>query len=169
MLDFAIRKFFHMFVLERFRPVGLNLSTAKTLMYQIPFFVGPFDVDLSGHMNQAAFYRLGEIAQFRVAPTLGVWQNARAKNANYLMAEQRMKFLKEVPGFKKVIVETRITTDNKWLNYTHIFRSPELGDDNDRNICAILDIKIVLKERSGKTIRINELLTHKDVRSHAEL
>lgn len=135
------------------------LSWLKPLPMKTPikvnFICWPFDIDIMMHMNNASYARVAELARWRLISAGSVkpgWA--------LLVAEQKIEYRKPISPFQKYVVSTSITaTEDKWLNYIHVFEQhPSLiKEGKEPVIYAIVTAKTVVKERNGKTVKPKEL------------
>ena len=98
--------------------------------------------------HYCSYFRVAELARWRITPASGLLSH----NWRFLVVEQNIKYLSSIQPFQSYSVTSSVTTsDNKWLHYRHTFESiPTTGQDPVQ--FAIVDLKAVIKEPSGKTV-----------------
>jgi acyl-CoA thioesterase FadM len=107
------------------------------------------------HMNNANFFKVGELARWRVISESGVL-NMMIKNKTMLMAAgQTIEYRRPIRNFQKYIIGTniRISEDDKWIHFIHSFEDEKTG-----KLLASIDMRMVMKAASGKTIRPSEVI-----------
>ena len=104
-------------------------------------------------------YRFAELARWRNFPKSGLLNKSLQHGWMFLVVEQTIQYKKQILPFSKFNIRTSIsTTDNKWLHYKHIFEEFSPNNLSSPQVFAIIDCKAVLKEKSGKTIKIDAIL-----------
>ena len=128
----------------------------------------PLDIDIFGHMNNARYLQNAELARWRLLPASNVTHRITSKEGMiFLAVENKVKYLGEIKPFQKYIIRTTCTvsrSDDKWLFYKHVFKQhPKdvMTGQQPRIFCEI-DLKAVVKERSGKTIKPSTLIAESE-------
>jgi acyl-CoA thioesterase FadM len=151
--------------LGHFKPVVLHKNLPKAFVFDVPFRCLPFDIDLFMHMNNASFVRCAELARWRILSQSGILELTK-KKVLFLVVGQTATYLKQLPPFAPYVVRTTISVeDNKWIHYNHSFQKPD-QEGKDPYVYCTVDCKAVLKERSGKTLRITDLGKEIDFYKH---
>lgn len=152
-------------------PPKINIHN-KTI--NINFRCWPIDIDSFLHMNNSKYLHTAELSRWRtVGPILPrFW----TKGVVFLIAENRIQYLKPIKPFEKYVISSSVSVDekdDKWIYYTHIFEEhPDdlqtriVQKENDRGqmkevdkkIFAKIQMKSVVKETNGKTIKPSELM-----------
>jgi acyl-CoA thioesterase FadM len=152
--------------LGHLRPVALKKHLPKAVVFDVPFRCWPVDIDMFMHMNNASYVRVAELARWRIFPQSGIIDLAKKKGIIFLVVGQQVSYLKQLPPFAKFIVRTTVTTsDNKWVHYSHSFQKPDSGN-KEPYVYATVDVKAVMKEKTGKTIRLTDLASESDFYKH---
>lgn len=132
----------------------------KNRTVKIPFRCWPVDLDTYMHMNNANFFRVAELSRWRQFPSTGLMKHSFKRGGlMFLVVEQQIQYLKPILPFQKYTISTTIThSENKWLHYEHLFEEcvPE-GVQRDPVVYAKINLKAVMKERSGKTVRPSDV------------
>lgn len=137
-----------------------KLVKAKTglLSYDVPMRCWPIDMDAFMHMNNACYVRVAELARWAIfvqSKTLDIMK----KGILFLVVEQKITYLKPINPFARYYVSNAVTfSENKWIHYRHTFQSLPSDSTVDPVIYAIVDVKAVLKEKTGKTVRTDQLV-----------
>lgn len=95
----------------------------------------------------------------------------------FLAVENKIQYLRPIAPFERYVISTTCTTDDdssssskndKWLYYRHVFQQhPDdiiRRDDNDEEkdavplIYAVIDLKAVVKQKNGVTIKPSALM-----------
>lgn len=129
--------------------------------YIVPFTCGFTDIDTYLHINNSKYLHIAELARWRVFPQSGLLQESISKGMMFLAVEQSIVYLKPIFPFQKYIVRTRVSVkDDKWMMYYHTFEQhPDLVVDGKSPVeYAKIELKAVLKEKNGKTIRPEEMM-----------
>jgi acyl-CoA thioesterase FadM len=167
MLILAAR-IFNQVLLGHFKPPRLQKHLPKVIVYDVPFRCWPVDIDMFLHMNNASFVRVAELARWRIFVQTDILKLSK-KNAIFLVVSQNVTYLKQLPPFQNYIIRTKVSvSENKWIHYSHTFQKPDSSSDSTKDpyIYATVECKAVLKERSGKTIRLNEISQDSDFYKH---
>ena len=78
-----------------------------------------------------------------------------------MAVEQTITYLKPIKPFQRYIVSTKMThKDNKWLFYEHTFlqHPSDVKQGVEPVKYSVITLRAVLKERTGKTVRPQELI-----------
>ena len=120
-----------------------------------PFRCWPIDMDYYFHMNNSSYLKVAEFARWRINGATGQASLLARKNWRFLVVENKIQYLKSIAPFQRYAVETSLfANDNKYMTYRHVFRhltKPEV-------IFATLEAKFVMKEMSGKTVHVDQLV-----------
>ena len=84
------------------------------------------------------------------------------KRCVFLVSEQRIQYFRAIQPFQRYVVETKMEfnpSDDKWIWHTHTFlQHPyDIKPGNLPMKYAEVEVKVVIKEKSGKTVRPSEL------------
>lgn len=80
----------------------------------------------------------------------------------FLVVDQHINYQKPINPFQRYDVEVSAEVSNdKWIHYTHVFQqhAQYVKPNAQPVIYAIVKLKAVVKEKSGKTIRPSEFIT----------
>ena len=148
--------------LGHLKPPALQKGIPGAIVYDVPFRCWPIDMDMFMHLNNASYARVAELARWRIFPQTGAMEMTRKRGILFLVVNQQISYLKQLPGLQPYIIRTKVTvSDNKWIHYTHTFMKPPVAG-KDPYIYGIVELKAVMKEKSGKTVRISELSQEND-------
>lgn len=139
------------------RPPKVNLAK-KTV--EVGFRCWPIDLDTYLHMNNAQYLRVSELSRWRIFPPSGLMAASMKKGWMFLAVEQTVKYLKPIGPFQRYVVSTKMShKDNKWLLYEHTFQQHpnDVKAGQEPVKYAVIDLRAVLKQRDGKTVRPAEL------------
>lgn len=139
------------------RPPRVNIAE-KTV--EIGFRCWPVDLDTYLHMNNANYFRVAELCRWRMFPVSGLFAQSIKKGWMFLAVEQSITYLKPIQPFQRYIISTKMThKDNKWLFYEHTFlqHPADVKTGTEQIKYSVITLRAVLKERSGKTVRPEEL------------
>eukprot|EP00968_Pinguiococcus_pyrenoidosus_P003774 scaffold251_cov230-Pinguiococcus_pyrenoidosus.AAC.5 len=113
----------------------------------------PMDVDIFMHMNNAQYVRVAELARWEIFSNSGFMRPALQNKWMFLVAEQNVRYMRPIAPFQTYVLRTQFRQeDDKWLFYRHTFEN----ERGDREFCVV-DVKAVVKEPSGRTVRPSEL------------
>jgi acyl-CoA thioesterase FadM len=150
--------------LGHLKPVVISKNVPKALVYDVPFRCLPFDIDLFMHMNNASYVRCAELARWRIFSQSEIYQLSKKRGIVGLVVSQQATYLKQLPIFTPYVIRTKLTTsENKWLHYHQTFQS---SVHDDAKVYATVDVKAVLKEKNGKTVRMTDLAQESDFYKH---
>jgi acyl-CoA thioesterase FadM len=95
--------------LARTLPVAVRASLAKDgrLVSRIQRRVRLAEVDLNGHMNQAAYAQVLELGRTDWVIRSGAWAALRAERINAVVAEQRIVYRRELGPRQRYAIDTR--------------------------------------------------------------
>lgn len=129
----------------------------------IPFRCWPMDIDAFLHMNNSKYLLNAELSRWRTLPATAVLSRLLSgPGMVFYAAENTVRYLRPIGPLQKYVISTTCTVDeeDKWFYYRHTFQ--EHPDDVPKGAVpkefAIVDLKAVVKERSGKTIRPSTLV-----------
>lgn len=155
---------------------------ALTKTVNVEFRCWPIDIDSFLHMNNSKYLQAAELSRWR---TIGsTMPSFFTKGVLFLVVENNVKYLRPIQPFQRYVVSTSVTVDqkdDKWIYYKHVFEehpddvgkrlrgvsSPSStrmnsGDDDDsklqKKIFAVVEMKSVVKESNGKTVRPSDLM-----------
>ncbi len=157
----------------------LKINSNKTI--NVEFRCWPIDIDSFFHMNNSKYLQTAELSRWRMIGK--IFPNFFVKGVLFLVAENRVQYIKPIQPFQKYVISTSVSVDendDKWMYYKHVFEEhpddtkvrvmkghdssndktihPTNDVDNkiekdDKKIFAIVEMKSVVKEMNGKTIR----------------
>lgn len=128
------------------------------LEYDVPMRCTLIDIDIFLHMNNSNYLRTAELARWRIFPQSGALDQVR-NNTLFLAVENNAKYFRPIDFNQKYIIRTTLTVeDNKWMNYKHTFiQDPTtVKPGKEPHVYCVVDCKAVLKEKSGKTIKLTD-------------
>lgn len=133
----------------------------------VPFRCHLIDVDGFFHMNNANYLLNAELSRWRTLPAGKLLSRFLSKDGMlFLAVENRVRYLLPIEPFQKYVISTtvEICEQDKWWYYTHSFEQhPDYLENNaSPKIYAVVDLKAVVKQRNGKTIKPSELLEKDD-------
>ena len=144
-------------------PVKVIKNKAGLISWDTPFRCLPFDMDLFLHMNNAMYLRVAELARWRIFVQASSSSSKSATGALFLVVENKVQYLKPIDGFKPFVINTSLSsTEDKWLHYKHVFQSEPTAQGKEPKVYAIVDCRAVIKEKSGKTVKISDLRNDSD-------
>ena len=147
------------------KKVPLQKGAHGTSFYDVSMRCWPIDMDAFMHMNNACYVRCAELARWRVFLQSNTLKMTSLQGILFLAVEQHVSYLKPISPFAKYTIRTSITSsDNKWLHYRHTFQqhASQVKEGKDPVVYAVVDCKAVLKEKSGKTVKIDQLVQHNE-------
>lgn len=109
-----------------------------------------FDVDLFGHMNNAAFLVHAEMARWELSAATGLLEYALAHKAWFIVGSASVRFRRELKPFQRFEVHSQlIDFDDRWVTVVHEFRGAgdRASDLHAQGIC-----RAVIKTSGGKTL-----------------
>jgi acyl-CoA thioesterase FadM len=77
-----------------------------------------------------------------------------------LVVEQNVTYTRQILPFRNYVVTTtlKISDDDKWMHYRHSFDAPaDPKSDTKPTHYALIDVKAVMKEFAGKTVKPSEV------------
>mmetsp|Transcript_11455 Transcript_11455/g.21426 ORF Transcript_11455/g.21426 Transcript_11455/m.21426 type:complete len:173 (-) Transcript_11455:1773-2291(-) len=134
----------------------------------IPFRCWPIDIDAFFHMNNANYLLNAELSRWRTLPATSVFARIFSdKGMVFFAAENTVQYLRPIGPMQKYVISTSCFVDekeDKWFYYRHVFQQhpSDVVKGHVAKEFAIVNLKAVVKERSGKTIRPSELIQHSD-------
>jgi acyl-CoA thioesterase FadM len=136
-----------------------KITSKKTV--ETAFRCWPVDIDLYFHMNNSNYLRTSELARWRLFPGSGFFGAALKTRMMFLAVDQKITYLRPIQAFQQYIIETKcdIYSDDKWIWYTHTFKEhpDRVKPDTEPKIFAKIELRAVMKEQSGKTIKPSTL------------
>jgi len=125
-----------------------------------PFVCTPIDLDVYGHMNNANYVRVAELARWRMLMESGLFRMMSQRRLMFLVVSQEITYGRPIAPFQAYVVRTaiRVCEDDKWVYYTHTFEDevPRRGAATPVQYAKIV-AKTVMKEPTGKTVRPSEV------------
>jgi len=160
----------------------------KNKAINIPFRCWPIDLDVFLHMNNANYLKNAELARWRTFPIESLISNFTSKEGMvFLAVENKVQYLKPIGPFERYNISTSCYVndkDDKWIYYRHVFEQHPLdvavvpeksmffskgssSDDRSENSntpikFAVVDVKAVVKQRNGMTIKPSILIGKSD-------
>lgn len=131
----------------------------------VAFRCWPIDLDTYLHMNNANYLRVAELARWRIFPVSGLMKLSLERGWMFLAVEQTITYLKPIRPFQRYIVSTKLShKENKWLFYEHTFEQhpADVARGSEAVKFCIINLRAVLKEKGGKTVRPLELIAASD-------
>lgn len=157
MLMLCLRIAGHVLSSSRF-PVDIR----KDGSYIINFRCWFVDMDYYGHMNNAQYFRVAEIARWKSWTGNGLIYKMWKNNWRFLIVNQSAKYLRPIPAFSKYAFMSNqsISEDGKYLDFVYTFcqHSQHIKDTKEPVMYCVLKTRVVIKEASGKTVRPSNLL-----------
>ena len=142
------------------KPLNITSTKSAPISYDVSLRCWPVDIDIFMHMNNAMYVRCAELARWRIFPQSGSLQMTTMSGILFLAVDQHVVYHRPILPFSKYIIRTTLsTTDNKWLHYCHTFQQDpsQVKPGEDPKIYAVVNCKAVLKEKSGKTVKIDQI------------
>lgn len=146
-----------------------------TRTVDVAFRCWPIDLDAFLHMNNSRYLQNAELARWRTVSAGGKKLRSRFSSEEgmlFLAVENRVKYLRPIAPFERYSVSTTCTVDSeddKYVYYRHVFE--QHPDDVVREVdggggggggvplrYAVIDLKAVVKQRNGVTIRPSTLI-----------
>eukprot|EP00598_Pedospumella_elongata_P007065 CAMPEP_0184973416 /NCGR_PEP_ID=MMETSP1098-20130426/5210_1 /TAXON_ID=89044 /ORGANISM="Spumella elongata, Strain CCAP 955/1" /LENGTH=181 /DNA_ID=CAMNT_0027495871 /DNA_START=37 /DNA_END=582 /DNA_ORIENTATION=- len=160
MITFALR-IVNQLVLGKYLKLNIVTAANGVPAFDVAFRAWPIDLDTYFHINNSCYFRTAELSRWRIFPQSNMLSILAKKGAMFLVAEQTIKYMRPIGPFQKYVVRTSMsTTDNKWMNYKHTFKQhpDDVKSDKEPITYAVIDVKAVLKEKTGKTMKPDEFL-----------
>jgi acyl-CoA thioesterase FadM len=164
MLLFTIR-IINQLVRGWMKPLPITSTKNAPISYDVAMRCWPIDIDIFMHMNNAMYVRCAELARWRIFPQSSSLRMTSMSGILFLAVDQQVVYHKPIMPFSKYIIRTTIsTTDNKWLHYCHTFQQDpsQVKSGQDPKIYAVVNCRAVLKEKSGKTVKIDQIAKSSD-------
>ena len=121
-------------------------------------------------MNNANYFRVAELHRWRGAHVLGnLKMFSDPKGCFFLVAQQSISYKRPILPFQRYIVTSKVTSfDDKWLHMEHTFVQHPLDvkPNSEPTQYAAINLKVVLKEKSGKTISPTVMFDASDIWNH---
>jgi len=140
-------------------------GTNKKAYYDLTFRTYPVDLDFYWHTNNACYFRMAELARWRIFPQSRSLHESLSKGWMLLIAQQSIKYYKSIGPFQKFVIRTSMQyTQDKWLHYSHTFlqHPDDVARGKDPATFAHIQMKAVIKDRGGKTIKPSEFVQISD-------
>ncbi len=118
------------------------------------FRLYPIDCDVYGHMNNANYFRVAELARWRQTSQSGLLAVSLRERWMFLIAEQSIKYIRSIQPFQQYYIRSVLTVESKWIFYDHYFES---SDGDDAKLFAHIRMKAVVKRPDGKTVQPSEV------------
>jgi acyl-CoA thioesterase FadM len=160
MITFGLR-IINQLVLGSLTKVSVVKKAGASPAIEVAFRAWPVDLDTYFHINNACYFRTAELARWRIFPQSNLFSMIKNKGVMFLVTEQTIKYLRPIGPFQKYIVSTSISyKEDKWFYYKHTFvqHPDDIKPGKEPAVYAVIDCKAVLKEKSGKTVRVGEFL-----------
>lgn len=166
MFLYAVRVF-NSIILGMLKSVQVVKSTVpkKPSYYQLSYRAYPIDLDTYMHMNNACYFRVAELARWRIFPQSRSLHESLSKGWMFLVAQQKINYYKPIGPFQKFVIRTSIQhTQDKWLHYSHTFmQHPDnVQTGKEPTTYAHIQMKAVIKDKSGKTVKPSEFMKISD-------
>jgi acyl-CoA thioesterase FadM len=133
----------------------------------IPFRCHLIDVDGFFHMNNANYLCNAELSRWRTLPAGKLVSRMLSKEGMlFLAAENNVKYFRPIDPFQRYVISTTVEVceNDKWWYYRHSFEEhpDDVKGQSIPKVFAIVDLKAVVKQKNGKTIKPTELLKDND-------
>lgn len=139
------------------RPV---VTPEKTVA--IAFRCWPIDIDPFFHMNNSNYLLNAELARWRTLPAGEILlSKAVSKEGMVMLAtENHVRYMHPIGPLQKYEISTTCTVDSqdKWLYFRHTFQEHPDDVKGKAREFAVVDLKAVVKQRNGKTIKPSTLI-----------
>ncbi len=137
--------------------IGKGLMTRSGNLLQAQFRLYPLDMDVYGHMNNACYLRVAELARWRQFAQGGMLVPCLRKGWLFIIAEQSVSYFRPILPFRTFVVRSEITVveNEKWVYYQHYFQS---SSKEGSTVYAHIRMKCVIKQSNGKTIMPDEFV-----------
>jgi acyl-CoA thioesterase FadM len=120
----------------------------------------PLDLDMFMHMNNTAYPRVGELASWNLLAAVGFLKTIQTHGFLALViTEQHVIYKRQILPFQKYEIHTRIIPiENKWLEYTHVFKQHrnDVSPGESPIEYAVITKKALVKNLQGKTVKVEE-------------
>eukprot|EP00606_Chrysophyceae_sp_TOSAG23-5_P000611 GSChrysophyteH2.ASY1.ANO1.810.1 assembled CDS len=138
----------------------------KKRTVDVAFRCWPIDIDVYGHMNNACYLRVAELARWHIFPATGLLASAAKTRMMFLAVDQKITYVRPIRALKKYVIETKLDVykDDKWVWYTHTFlQHPDnIKPGSEQKVYAKIELRAVMKEVTGKTIKPRSTLQLED-------
>jgi len=143
-------------MLGRFFPQGIVAGTKRVTA---PFRCYPLDIDVFGHMNNANYIRVAELARWRMLTESNLLTYMLKRRLMFLLVEQTVKYDRPIMPFQSYNVQTsvKVCSEDKWVYYTHIFEEANPSSSDSPKVYARIEAKTVMKLSNGKTLKPSEV------------
>lgn len=138
------------------RPV---VTPEKTVV--IAFRCWPIDIDPFLHMNNSKYLLNAELARWRTLSAGDVLSRAMSKEGLlFLATENNVRYMHPIAPLQKYEISTTCTVDggDKWFYFRHTFQEHPDDVKGKAKEFAIIDLKAVVKQKNGKTIKPSTLI-----------
>jgi acyl-CoA thioesterase FadM len=149
MLLLSLRQGYQLLLGSFKKPVLENKHLVAT------FRLWPVDMDVWGHMNNAAYPRVAELASWQLLPQINFASKAMKNGWALVVTEQKIVYKKSIRPFQRYEILTNVSMhDNKWLTYRHIFRQHKDDVKPGQSPIEFATVEKVgaVKDRKGKTV-----------------
>ena len=133
-------------------------TTFAKSQHRVSFRTKLVDLDFFGHMNNASYIRIGELSRWHLLMASSLGRTLLEKRWLFLVVGQTAVYRRQIAPFQKfdVVTTSTVSADGKWFNFEHVFVHPG-GEVPTESPLAVVDVRVVLKRKSGKTVRAHEL------------
>lgn len=142
------------------KPLPITKSPTSPISYDVAMRCWPVDMDMFMHMNNAMYVRCAELARWRIFPQSESLRMTSMNGILFLAVEQHVVYQRPIMPFAQYVIRTTVNaSDNKWLSYKHTFQQhpSQVKAGDEPKVYAVVDCKAVLKEKSGKTVKIDQI------------
>lgn len=133
-----------------------TLQKSKSGPLTASFRLWPIDMDVYGHMNNANYFRVAELARWRQTAQSGLLPVSIRERYMFLIAEQSVRYYKPIMPLQCFVVRSEMSTEGKWIHYDHYFQSDASAQ---AKVFAHIKMKAVVKLPSGLTVLPEEVLS----------
>lgn len=113
-------------------------------------------------MNNANYLLNAELARWRTLPAGSLISRAASKEGLlFLAAENNVKYIRPIDPMQKYVISTTCKVEageDKWFYYRHTFEEHPDDVKGEAKKFAVVDLKAVVKQRNGKTIKPSVLI-----------
>ena len=131
-------------------------TTFAKSQHRVAFRTRLVDLDFFGHMNNASYIRIGELSRWHLLTASSLVRPLLSNRWIFLVVEQTATYHKQIAPFETFDVVTTVRANGKWFNFEHVFVPPGAPVPTESPL-AVVDVRVVLKRQSGKTVRAHEL------------
>ncbi len=133
-----------------------------TSPYSVAFRCWPIDIDIFMHLNNASYFRVAELARWRMFPQSNM---KKLSGTMFLVVKQDIKYIRPILPFQNYVVNTKLTvSEDKWLIHEHVFQQhpDDVKKDQKPVVYAAVNATAVVKEKSGKTVKASTLVENSE-------